>query len=246
MNTITIDIGNTRVKVAIFDENGGLVDLLTDPDLGAVLIANIGANVIYSTVRNLHDVGVFSEGQLHALQLANAIEFNHLLCKKLSIEIEHIETLGKDRLAGVMGARFLLPGRNVMVVDAGTCLTFDYLTADEKYIGGAISMGVNMRYLSLNHFTIKLPLLSNVGDLAESIVGIDIGGHTDAAIQSGVLGSVFDEIGSRMDRFKSNYADSAIIFTGGDAEFLVKHIKNEIFVEPLLVHYGLYHAVQSA
>jgi type III pantothenate kinase len=120
------------------------------------------------------------------------------------------------------------------------------LTADEKYIGGAISMGVNIRYLSLNHFTSKLPLLSNVGDLAESIVGIDIGGHTDAAIQSGVLGSVFDEIGSRMDRFKSNYADSAIIFTGGDAEFLVKHIKNEIFVEPLLVHYGLYHAVQSA
>lgn len=246
MNTITIDIGNTRTKVAIFDSNGGLVDLLTDPDLGVVLGANDGAKVIYSTVRNMHDVAVFPEGQLQALQLANGIEFTHLLCDTLSIEIEHIETLGKDRLAGVMGARFLLPGRNVMVVDAGTCMTFDYLTEDAKYLGGAISMGVKMRYLSLNHFTSKLPQLGKDDLLAESMVGVDIGGHTQAAIQSGVMGSVFDEIQSRIDRFRAKFADSAIIFTGGDAEFLVKHIKNEIFVEPLLVHYGLYHAVQSA
>lgn len=245
MITITIDIGNTRVKVAIFDENGGLIDLFTDPDLAELLVLNEGAKVIYSSVRNLDSV-YFPEGHLLALKRCNAVEFDHELCGDLTIEIEQIETLGKDRLAAVMGAKFLVPGKDVMVVDAGTCMTYDYLLKNAKYIGGAISMGLTMRYMSLNEFTSKLPKLSNGDELAESMVGIDIGGHTQAAIQSGVLGSIFDEIGSRIDRFRSKYADSAIILTGGDADFLVKHIKNEIFVEPLLVHYGLYHAVQSA
>ncbi len=245
MNTITIDIGNTSVKVAIFDENGGLIDLLKDPDLIDLLDVNQDAKVIYSSVRNLDSVD-FPEGHLLALKRCNAVEFNHEFCGDLTIEIEQIETLGKDRLAAVMGAKFLVPGKDVMVVDAGTCMTYDYLLKDAKYIGGAISMGLTMRYMSLNEFTSKLPKLSNGDELAESMMGIDIGGHTQAAIQSGVLGSIFDEIGSRIDRFRSKYADSAIILTGGDAEFLVKHIKNEIFVEPLLVHYGLYHAVQSA
>lgn len=245
MSTITIDIGNTRVKVAIFDENGGLMDLLTDPDLAELLVLNEGAKVIYSSVRNLDSID-FPEGQLQALKRCHAVEFNHELCGDLTIEIEHIETLGKDRLAAVMGAKFLVPGKDVMVIDAGTCMTYDYLLKDTKYIGGAISMGLNMRYLSLHEFTSKLPKLWNGDELAESMVGIDIGGHTQAAIQSGVLSSIFDEIGSRIDRFRAKFADSAIILTGGDADFLVKHIKNEIFVEPLLVHYGLYHAVQSA
>lgn len=245
MNTVTIDIGNTRVKVAIFDENGGLIDLFTDPDLADLLVLNEGAKVIYSSVRNLDSVD-FPEGHLQALKRCHAVEFNHELCGDLTIEIEQIETLGKDRLAAVMGAKFLVPGKDVMVIDAGTCMTYDYLLKDSKYIGGAISMGLNMRYLSLHEFTSKLPKLSNGDELAESMVGVDIGGHTQAAIQSGVLGSIFDEIGSRIDRFRAKFADSAIILTGGDADFLVKHIKNEIFVEPLLVHYGLYHAVQSA
>jgi type III pantothenate kinase len=145
----------------------------------------------------------------------------------------------------MMAARYLKPGVNCLVIDAGTCMTYDYLGFDGFYGGGAITMGLDMRYKSLGEFTQKLPRLS-VSDLeAEEMIGRDIGDRTRGAIHSGVLGGIFDELNARTDRFRQEFANSAIILTGGDADFLVKHIKNEIFVEPLLVHYGLYYALHS-
>jgi type III pantothenate kinase len=176
-------------------------------------------------------------------QLTDKMAFSVALCRDIHILVENTETLGKDRLAAVMGAKFLFGNRNCLIIDAGTCITYDYLLANGDYLGGAISMGIDMRYKALNTFTSKLPSLKT----KESEDNFDdVGVETEGAIHSGVSNGFFDEVNARIDRFKAKYDNSIVIFTGGDAKFLAKHIKYEIFVEPLLVHYGLYHAIQTA
>ena len=242
--TATIDIGNTRTKLVVFNEVGEVVSTWVDPDLEAIFEDIKPSKCIYSSVRRM-DAGGLDMEILDFLLLHEAIEFGPHLCSTLQIGIEEVETLGRDRLAGIMGARFLYARNQCLVIDAGTCITYDYLTEGNFYGGGAISMGLEMRYRALNHFTQKLPKL-RFDDLdSKGMIGNDIGDKTNRAIHSGVLGGLFDELNARTDRFRSNFADSAIILTGGDADFLVKHIKNEIFVEPLLVHYGLYYALHS-
>ncbi len=241
---ITIDIGNTRVKAVVFSVDGEVISCHVDPNLEDLLEKYKESRIIYSSVRRMDGVD-FSEGQFSLLKEQGAIEFGISLCGVLDIGIQGVETLGRDRLAGMMAARYLKPGLNCLVIDAGTCLTYDYLGFDGFYGGGGISMGMDMRYRSLNEFTQKLPRLYATDLGAETMVGRDIGDRTNAAIHSGILGGLFDELNARTDRFKAEFANSAIILTGGDADFLVKHIKNEIFVEPLLVHYGLYYALHS-
>ncbi len=240
----TVDIGNTRTKVVILNAAGVIVSAHIDPNLKELFSKLEIKKCIYSSVRN-HENGGVNEGQMAVLQEICAVEFGPELCGSLSIGVQRVETLGRDRLAGVMGAKFLRFAENCLVIDAGTCLTYDYLHEDGFYGGGAITLGMEMRYRALNEFTQKLPRLSGVEDLAEIMISEDVGDWTNAAIHSGVMGGIFDELGARTDRFRSKFANSAIILTGGDAQFLVKHIKNEIFVEPHLVHYGLYYALHS-
>ena len=245
MNHIaTIDIGNTRTKVVIFNEEGGVVSSFIDPHLASVLKEFEPIKCVYSSVRKMDEV-VTEKNIFQLLQQWGAIAFGPQLCGILDIGIQEVETLGRDRLAGIMGARYLFGDKQCLVIDAGTCITYDYLTEGNFYGGGSISMGLEMRYQALNHFTQKLPKLGALDMDANAMIGKDIGDRTSMAIHSGVLGGLFDELNARTDRFISNFANSAIILTGGDANFLVKHIKNEIFVEPLLVHYGLYYALHS-
>jgi type III pantothenate kinase len=231
-SVITFDIGNTRTKFAVFGADGSMIDAGADCEIANVLNQHEGARVIYSTV--LKEVNDHLTGKL---------AFSVSLCRDIQILVKNTETLGKDRLAAVMGAKFLFGSQNCLVIDAGTCITYDYLLGNGDYLGGAISMGIGMRYRALNEFTSKLPSLNK-----EEVEGEidDIGGHTAEAIHSGVCIGLFDEVNARIDRFKAKYDNSIVILTGGDANFLAKHIKYEIFAEPLLVHYGLYHAIQTA
>jgi type III pantothenate kinase len=230
-SVITFDIGNTRTKFAVFSADGSVIDSGADCEIADVLNRHTGAKVIYSTV--------VSEMNVH---LANKMAFSVSLCRDIQILVKNTETLGKDRLAAVMGAKFLFGNKNCLVIDAGTCITYDYLLDNGDYLGGAISMGIGMRYTALNAFTSKLPSLK-IDETAENID--DVGMFTEEAIHSGVCNGLFDEVNARIDRFKAKYDHSIVIFTGGDAKFLAKHIKYEIFAEPLLVHYGLYHAIQT-
>lgn len=240
----TVDIGNTRTKVVIFNEAGVVVSAHVDLNLGE-LFSKLGVTkCIYSSVRN-HEKDGIDDVQFAFLNEFGAVVFGPHLCAALNIGVQRVETLGRDRLAGVMGAKFLRFTENCLVIDAGTCLTYDYLREDGFYGGGAITLGLEMRYRALNEFTQKLPRLSAADGLSEIMISEDVGDWTNAAIHSGVMCGIFDELGARIDRFRSKFANSAIILTGGDAQFLVKHIKNEIFVEPHLVHYGLYYALHS-
>ncbi len=142
-------------------------------------------------------------------------------------------TLGKDRLAAVAGANNIYPDRNVLVIDAGTAITFDLIDEQNRYLGGNISPGLMMRFRALHEFTERLPLLkptTGVPFLAKK---------TEDAIAAGVQNGIIFEIESYADRLSEQFSDLIVIFTGGDAKFFDKKLKSTIFADPDLILTGL-------
>jgi type III pantothenate kinase len=145
---------------------------------------------------------------------------------------ETIQTLGNDRIGAVAGAQFLYPKENILIIDAGTAITYDILIGNE-YLGGNISAGLNMRLKALHHFTSSLPLV----ELEDEIEFW--GNNTGAAILSGVVNGIIFEIEGYIEYFKKRGEKNITIITGGDANYLVKKIKQPIFAVPNLVLIGL-------
>ena len=143
------------------------------------------------------------------------------------------ETLGYDRIAAVVGAVHLFPGNYVMVIDAGTAITFDFINEKMEYTGGSISPGLAMRFRALNSFTGKLPLVKENSDFELT------GNTTEKSIISGVQNGIVFEIEKYIETIVAQHPDCRIILTGGDALFFEKILKKHIFVEPNLIFYGL-------
>ncbi len=148
------------------------------------------------------------------------------------------ETLGKDRLAAVVGAHSLYSGRNVLVIDAGTALTIDFIDGEGNYHGGNISPGLKMRFQSLHDYTKRLPLLIQSNEYKM------IGDSTEAAIIAGVQNGIIFEVKEYIERFTKQYPDLVAVMTGGDVNFLVDKLKIPIFVESNLVFIGLGKIIQ--
>ena len=142
-------------------------------------------------------------------------------------------TLGKDRLAAVVGASVLYPGKDVLVFDAGTCLTIDFINSDKEYVGGRISPGIEMRYNALHTFTDKLPLIKSEKN------ALVIGNDTKTSIISGVQQGILAEVKTIISEYKSKNTDTVFVFTGGDSFYFEKELKNSIFANPNLVLIGL-------
>jgi type III pantothenate kinase len=128
----------------------------------------------------------------------------------------------------------MFPDKNVLVIDAGTAITYDILLKDKKYLGGNISPGILTRFKSLHTFTGKLPLLN----INEKVRGL-YGDTTESAITLGVQNGIIYEITGTIEAFKEKYDDLMVLFTGGDAFFFEKSLKFCIFVEPNLTAIGL-------
>jgi type III pantothenate kinase len=143
------------------------------------------------------------------------------------------ETLGKDRLAGVVGAQHLLPACDILVIDAGTAITYDFITSSGEFIGGSISPGIAMRYKALNTYTDRLPLL-NYYDNAKLI-----GDDTSTSIFSGVLNGAVAEMEGIIQQYREVYPGIKIILTGGDHNYFDKRLKIKTFAAPNLVLEGL-------
>lgn len=231
---LTIDIGNTRNKFAVFNKNE-IVEVIIDDNVSVSTIQNLLIkypqieNAILSAVKNI-DSSILSFLNTH---LHYFIELNEL--SKLPIEncYKTKDTLGKDRLAAVIGANNIFPNRNVLVIDMGTAITFDLINKNKQYEGGTISPGLEMRFKALNHFTNKLPLLQkNENDLT-------IADNTKDAIISGVQNGISFEVDGYINALKNKYDDLKIILTGGDAIFFDKKVKNSIFVNLNLNYIGL-------
>jgi type III pantothenate kinase len=221
---LTVDVGNTRVKAAVFEGDTVLDCFVFGKDELAVNIEKILKNfktIIQMVVSSVGDVekqsflAFESEVKVHFISNEDAFPFfNNYGTPK---------TLGVDRMVLAAGATLLYPNQNRLIIDAGTCVTYDFVDENNVYQGGAIAPGLRLRYEALHNFTAKLPLLTL--ESPESYVGKS----TAASIHSGVVNGLVYEIDGFVDEYKAACTKIIIILTGGDAVFLAKRLKNTIF-----------------
>ncbi len=233
MNLI-IDVGNTRVKAAVFEMNTVKEVFVFKKsriisELKKIINKfSVSASII-SSVAKISEIKRQKIGDLlHPIFLNSEtkIPFQNLY--------KTPKTLGVDRIALASAAIEKYPKKNVLVIDAGTCITFDFINNEKEYLGGAISPGVSMRYKSLNTFTSKLPLLKPTE--FNNFIGID----TNSSIHSGVVNGVCREIDGVINQYKDEYQDLTVVLTGGDTYFLAKQLKSGIFAHPNFVLEGLH------
>jgi len=230
---LCIDRGNSSTKIAIFKGDEMVESLVQQPEaedfMKIIRQYNI-QNCVLSDVR-----GSKVEQLDEIMQVLKVfIELDHNVKVPVKVEYETPETLGKDRLAVVIGAHFELPDKDLLVIDAGTAITYDFITADGTYKGGNIAPGLNMRAKALHEFTGKLPFV--LPD--ESTIDFP-GKNTRSAIQSGVLYGLVHEIDGYIDMLMLKYPNLSVFLTGGSVEILENRLKNRIFARKNLVLTGL-------
>jgi type III pantothenate kinase len=244
MANLIIDIGNTYTKVAVFEQHELLHTAhykVIDIDiLNSFLNKYQVGKTIISSVKKTNE-----EWEAGLRKNTQLIYFNTGMTANIQNHYRTPQTLGLDRLAAVVGANYLYPGKNNLVIDGGTCITYDWVDADGSYFGGSISPGLNMRYNALNHYTAGLPLLDPDKDFEGNY-----GDDTATAITSGVQNGIKFELTGFIESYTKNKEALNIILTGGDSIFFDTLLKNSIFApyiknEPHLVLKGLNAATQK-
>jgi len=231
---LVIDIGNTNTKFSLFNPSGMMLTV-TDNNFGPgnlEMLLNEFPGLNRAIISSTREYSPELEEALRS-GFKIFIELNEHTPVPLKNGYKTPETLGKDRLAAAVGANFLYPGTNLLVVDAGTALTFDLVTEDAEYLGGNISPGLEMRFKALNNFTGKLPLVHSHEKFPFW------GDSTETAIRAGVQNGILFEADAYIDHFKKFYKKIEIIFTGGDAKFFETKLKNSFFVHSNLISSGL-------
>ena len=221
---LVIDVGNTRIKTAVFEQNTFVEHFVftkKEFDEKVNFILNQFPKITSIVVAS---VGIFDKNDFLAFENKAKIVF---ITKDSLFPFANLyetpSTLGIDRMVIATGAVLQFPKQNRLVIDAGTCVTYDFIDENDNYLGGAISPGIRLRYESLHQFTAKLPLLAKANPKS------CIGNSTNESIHSGVVNGLTNEIDGFIDYYKSLNANFIIILTGGDAEFLAMRLKNTIF-----------------
>ena len=230
---LAIDIGNTRVKAAVFEEDKLIELLIFDKKIIVSEIKKITKKHTIS-VGIISNVGSISERKMTQLNKS----FNFIVIStSLKVPFNNLyktpNTLGVDRIALVAAAVKQFPKTNVLIIDAGTCITFDFVDVKANYLGGAISPGIKMRYKALHKFTANLPLIDAL-ELDDFI-----GKNTEESIISGVLNGVQNEINGIIEDYYLKYLDLTVVLTGGDTNFLSKQLKSSIFANQNFLLEGL-------
>ncbi|MFO7862563.1 MAG: type III pantothenate kinase [Salinivirgaceae bacterium] len=231
MNLI-VDSGNTRIKVYLAnnqslspiglfltDEVEKMDALIRKTDFDHSILCNVG-DANYSWIKLMKERSRYFEnlGSTTKLPIKSAYESK--------------ETLGADRLAAVVGSEELFPNGNNLVIDAGTAITFDFISKG-TYLGGSISPGMRLRFESLHRYTHRLPLLKYTSDYQYP------GLTTRDSVISGVVEGVVNEIFGTINVYAKEYSALNVVITGGDADIFAGKIKNGIFAEPNLIAKGL-------
>jgi type III pantothenate kinase len=231
MHSICIDIGNTNTKVGLF-ENEVLVAVhkgLTDTELLKFCNDLPDHLIITSTV---------TADFQHVYNLLNNKERLRILDHSLKIPIQNLyktpHTLGTDRLAAAVGGTSVMPDRDLLIIQSGTCFTYDFVDSSKNYMGGGISPGLIMRFQALKEFTSRLPEVEM--DLEFDML---IGGNTEESIKSGVINGCISELEGIIDRYVLKYPNIQIILTGGWANYFESKINRSKFAFHDLVLIGL-------
>lgn len=231
---LVIDIGNTLTKTFVFKNEELTYDKqfssLRKKDIQQIFnrFPEINHLIISSVTKNTLRLPDIAKDKLDKL-----IYLNENTPLPIVNKYKTPETLGKDRIAAIVGANNIFPGENVLAIDAGTAITFDFINKNGEYSGGNISPGLSMRFNALNYFTSKLPLLKPDENFPF------IGTSTGKAIIAGVQNGIIFEIDGYIDTLSEQYEDLKVILTGGDTFFFAHKLKNRIFAKPFLVALGL-------
>ena len=230
---LVIDIGNTQIKTAVFEENILLYKDQFESDMMVSRIVSIleQYNIKHSIISHVAhlDQDVF----LTLKKMINPIELSYKTKLPFSNKYLTPKTLGVDRLALIAGAKGQFSKRNVLVIDAGSCITFDFMNQQSEYLGGDISPGIEMRYKAVHQYTANLPLLERT-ELVPNL-----GNSTQNAIHRGILNGVIQEIDGVISQYMSKYQKLTVVLTGGDTIFLAKNLKSSIFAIPNFLLEGL-------
>lgn len=231
---LVIDIGNTLIKYAVFENRRMIYDQVSEsglflskikeifehhPKINYAILSSVGK--IDKTEKDI--VSLFCK--VHVLSSASKVPFKNSYATP--------QTLGVDRLALATAAFYQNPRGNTLAIDAGTCITYDMVNNAGEYVGGAISPGVRMRYRAMHNQTAGLPLLE-----PEELLDF-VGNSTPSCMHSGVINGVACEVDGVIDQYRARYQDLTVILTGGDAHFFAKRLKNTIFANSKFLLEGL-------
>ncbi len=233
---LVIDIGNTSIKLAVMDQLNVYKLVRTDAPSFINEVDNL--KQVFTQVNEVaySNVGAFPKPLKEYLisNFENVFEVNQHIKLPFNNRYESL-TLGNDRIALVAGGLAnLIKNTSLLVIDAGTCVTYDFIDHNKNYYGGAISPGLKLRYQSLHNFTANLPLLE------PQPTNYITGYNTETSIHSGVVQGLTLEIKGAIKAYKKHNKDLKVLITGGDSELLVKQLKNRFFATPFLMLYGIY------
>ncbi len=236
---LVIDIGNTRIKSAVFEDDNFIKETVFLKENYQSSIENI-----LNEFKNIHSIVVSSVGKLEKdafkvfLDKVNLYSISRESSFPFKNHYATPETLGIDRMVLSAGAVLQFPQKNRLIIDAGTCVTYDFIDEHDIYHGGAISPGIRLRYESMHQYTAKLPLLTI--QEPENIIG----DSTINSMHSGVINGLTFEIDGYIEALKLKKENFIIILTGGDAIFLAKRLKNTIFANSNFLLESLNHLYQ--
>ena len=230
---LCIDIGNTRMKAAVYNTAGELMEAVTFEEneighLQTLISHHHPQHAIVSTTGS-------KDWSVNDLNIpGKKIELSHQTPMPLKLVYKTPETLGRDRIAGACGAMALHPGKNCLVISAGTCMTLDVVLGTGVFIGGNITPGLKMRLQSMHEYTARLPLVE------PGWPELEFGDSTVHALQNGACLGMIMEIEGTFQRAKNAFGEVSVVMTGGDTDFLAGHLESQIFAARDLVTLGLY------
>lgn len=233
---LCIDQGNSRVKLAVFEEDGTLLNHFIYKSFSARDVDKICSlypikNSIISSVVNIEPAVV----NTLIRRTEHFVLFDHQTPVPLKNTYDTPETLGQDRLAAAVGANYLCPNQNLLIIDAGSAITYDFVSQANEFLGGNIAPGLKMRFQALKNQTKKLPLV----EIDEKQIIPLFGKNTNDAILSGVVRGVKYETEGYMRTLEKRVGSFITFLTGGNGAYLQGNLKAKTRLEPNLVLIGL-------
>jgi type III pantothenate kinase len=242
---LCLDIGNTSIKLALFEKNvmSDFQRIAYSDQIQPLEVQNLIQNYLKSCesskkIKRAIASTVTEEGQKLIKDLKTQLPYIIEFTSQTKIPIKNLYqtagTLGSDRLPPVIAAREQYPDSDILVIDAGTCIKYNFLNRAGEYLGGAIAPGLTMRFKALHTFTSRLPLMQPDENFDKLV-----GNSTRESILAGVQTACLAEMNELINYYQQTYPGIMVFLTGGDMGFFEKRLKNRIFADPYLVLKGL-------
>lgn len=231
-----IDVGNTNIKVGLFSKDR-LERSLTFPTQP---ISNIYRQLSSISWDNciLSSVVPLPEHITHYIRSKSKkyVALDHQTPLPVQLRYDTPETLGRDRIALAVGAAEVAPGKDLLIISLGSCITYNVLTRQLQFAGGAISPGLHMRLRAMHEFTGALPSVEIESNEKPAVVAQS----TRASLLSGAVNGAIFEIEGFIQRVREEYPGAEVLLSGGDSRYVKELLPINTRLEPELGLYGLY------